>query len=147
LDSTLGFVSLAVSIVLYLLASASEKADREILGEIRKAIKEWEGRMMDASLKMLESRPEIIGAKQALDDTKAKHEVWQSISERIKYVVENPVSGNDSVAQQHMLQLLIDAVVEATKSREISPELYRLMSGIEAHPDKINAQQDQRKTD
>jgi hypothetical protein len=132
---TVGLMSFASAVVFFLLALRSERKNREILDNINKAIQGWHSAMVASNIELLESRPEIVAKRTNLEDTKAKHEFWNNLSERIKYIIEHPASGDESVVQAHKLQLLLDAFKEATKSN-VPPELYMSLMHQQSEPQK-----------
>jgi hypothetical protein len=93
---TVGLMSLAVSIVFFFLARKTEKTNSDILDNINKAIKEWQGRIMDSAIEMLESRTEIMAKRKYLEDAKATQDFCRNISENIKYIIEHHAPGEDS---------------------------------------------------
>lgn len=126
ISTTIGLVSFSVSIVFFFLSSKAEKRNREIIDNINKAIQEWQNKIMASAIDMLESRPEIMGKRIVIEETKVKHDFLTNLSERIKYIIEHPVSGDGAMGQVATLKMLLDSFREATKSN-IPPELYRDM--------------------
>ncbi|MGD0826579.1 MAG: hypothetical protein ABSA09_00625 [Desulfobaccales bacterium] len=53
---TVGLISFISSTVIFYFARKAEKINREILSEITKAIKEWQGKIMDSAVEMLTSK-------------------------------------------------------------------------------------------
>jgi hypothetical protein len=113
---TIGIMSFAGSIVFFFLGRKSEKTNRAILDSINKAINEWQSKLMASTIEILESRPEVIGSRTYLEDSKAKHEFWRSISERIKYIIENPIPGENAKDQVAALNLLLGTFIKVTES-------------------------------
>lgn len=120
---TVGITSLVSSVVFYNFAHKAEQSDREILDNIHKAIQEWQGKIMTSVIEMIESQPVIIASRERLQNTKAKHELLYNILERIKYIIEQPFSKDDSIAQTARLNTLLEAVTNIIKS-DIPPEVW-----------------------
>jgi hypothetical protein len=121
-------MSFAGSIVFFLLGRKSEKTNRAILESINTAIKEWQSKIMASTIEILESRPEVIGSRTTLEDTKAKHEFWKNLSERIQYIIEHPISGENAKDQVAALNLLLGTFIQVTKS-SVPPELLASIMG------------------
>jgi hypothetical protein len=119
----IGLVSFAASIVFFILGAMSERRNTQILADIHGAIQDWQGKIMASNIELLNSRVEIVGAKSHLEDAKAKHEFIHDLSERIKFIVENPSSGEESHAQSHNLKNLLQCFENATKSA-LTPEMF-----------------------
>lgn len=117
-----GLVSFAVSIVFFLIGARTERHNQEILNCINAAIKSWQTEIMTSSIELLNSRVEIVGKKVVLEDAKAKHEFLAQVSERIKYIIENPAPNDLGPTQSHNLKLLFECFENATKS-SLPPEV------------------------
>jgi hypothetical protein len=112
----IGLASLAISFVFYTLGAKAERRNKEILGKIDQAVATWQGKIMESSIELLNSRVEIVGKQAVLENAKTKHEFLRNLSERIKFIVENPASGDLVQAQSYNLQLLLKTFEETTKS-------------------------------
>lgn len=132
-SETVGFISLVVglvsfvaSMVFFVVGSHTEKRNQEILEKINEAIQNWQSQIMDSNIELLESRVEIVGKRVALEEAKAKHIFIEKLSDRVKYIIENPVPEELSPAQAHKLELLLKTFETATKS-SVPPELLEKM--------------------
>ncbi len=112
----IGISSLVLAIVLYIFGALSERRNRRILDTINSAIKEWQTKIMESTIELMESRPEIIGKRAYMEEVKAKTEFLQDLSERIKFIIENQKTDDAAIAQSGNLKILLDFFVEATKS-------------------------------
>ena len=112
----IGVVSFVASVVFFVLAVRTEQRNRVLLDRINAAIQDWQGRIMESSIELLNSRVEIVGKQVALEDAKAKHAFISDLSERVKYIVEHPVATGEGPAQAHQLGQLLGAFESATKS-------------------------------
>lgn len=121
-----GLVSFAASIVFFVVGTRTEQRNQEILEKINAAIQSWQGQIMNSSIELLESRVEIVGKRVALEEAKAKHAFIGELSERVKYIIENPAPEGLSPAQAHQLDLLLKAFEAATKS-SVPPEVLAQM--------------------
>jgi hypothetical protein len=123
-----GLVSLGASVVFFALGARAERRNREILAKIDAAIQNWQGQIMASTIELLNSRVEIVGAKSHLEDAKTKHQFIHDLSERIKYVIEHPASGEEAKAQSSNLQILVQCFESATKSN-LTPEMFAATLG------------------
>jgi hypothetical protein len=119
---TIGLMSLAASIVFFLLARKSERITQDTLDSINKAIQEWQNRIMSSAIEMLESNKDIIGKRAYFEDIKIKHSFWNNISENIKHMIEHPATGEDAKAHYATINLLLGAFLDGTKS-PVPPEI------------------------
>jgi hypothetical protein len=117
-----GLASFILSIVLYIFAAISERRNRHILDAIDSTIKEWQTRIMESTIELMESRPEIVGKRSHMLEIKSKTEFLQNLSERIKFIIENQKTNDAVIAQSGNLKILLDFFVEATKSN-IPPDI------------------------
>lgn len=123
-----GLVSLAASVAFFALGARTERRNRDILEKINAAIQNWQGQIMASSIELLNSRVEIVGAKSHLEEAKTKHQFILDLSERVKYIVEHPASGEEAKAQSHNLQILLQCFQSATKSN-LTPEMFAATLG------------------
>ena len=121
-----GLVSFGASIVFFVVGARTERRNQEILDRINAAIQSWQAEIMASSIELLNSRVEIVGKKVALEDAKAKHAFLEQVSERIKYIIEHPASGDLGPGQSHNLKLLFECFENATKS-SVPPEVLERM--------------------
>lgn len=112
----IGVVSFAASIVFFVLGNRTEQRNQALLDKINAAIQNWQGRIMDSSIELLNSRVEIVGKQVALEDAKAKHAFLSDLSERVKYIVEHPAPEGLGPAQAHQLGQLLNTFEATTKS-------------------------------
>ena len=118
----IGVVSFVASIVFFVLGTKSERRNQDLLNGINEAIQRWQGEIMASSIELLNSRPEIVGKKISLEDAKAKHQFIEQLGERIKYMIENPATGDLGPGQSHNLQVLLGCF-ESTIKSSIPPEV------------------------
>ena len=116
LSLAVGIASLCLSLILYILSAVSERRNRKVLQDIDNAIKQWQTKIMDSAIELMESRPEISGKRVAESDSSAKARFMDELSQRIKYIIENPQIGDDAVSQSGNLNILINCFNETTKS-------------------------------
>ena len=121
-----GVVSFSASIVFFVLGSKSERRNQELLNSINEAIQKWQSRIMESSIELLNSRPEIIAKNVALEESRAKQEFLAQISERIRFMIENPAAGDGAPAQSHTLTQLLQAFEALTKG-PLPPEILAQM--------------------
>jgi uncharacterized protein (DUF3084 family) len=118
-----GLVSLAASVAFFALGTRAERRNVDILEKINAAIQNWQGQIMASSIELLNSRVEIVGAKSHLEEAKTKHQFIHDLSERIKYIIEHPQSGEEAKAQSYNLQILLQSFESATKN-SLTPEMF-----------------------
>lgn len=94
-----GVSSFVASVVFFLTGMRTEHRNRQVLDMIREAVQTWQGRIMDSSIELLNSRVEIVGSKISMEDAKAKQAFIADLSERIRHIVENPAGDAYSQAQ------------------------------------------------
>lgn len=130
----IGVVSFASSIVFFVLGTRSERRSQQLLNSINDAIQRWQSEIMASSIELLNSRPEIAAKNAALQESKSKAAFIEQLSERIRYIIEHPVSGEGSAAQSHALTQLLQGF-EATTKSSVPPELLaQMMMGKQAAP-------------
>lgn len=122
----IGVVSFASSIVFFALGTRSERRSQQLLNSINDAIQRWQSEIMASSIELLNSRPEIAAKNTALQESKSKAAFIEQLGERIRYIVEHPVSGDGSAAQHHALSQLLQSF-EATTKSSVPPELLAQM--------------------
>lgn len=128
LSLAIGISSLILSLILYGLSAVSERRNRKILKDINDAIQQWQTKIMDSAIELMESRPEISGKRAAETDSAAKAKFIEELSQRIKYMVENQRSGEDAVSQSGNLKILLECFNETVKSnipKEAWPEILK----------------------
>ena len=118
-----GLLSFAYSIIIYKQTFKEQQANKDILDKIDNAIKDWHNNIMQSTIELIESQPAIIAKRSHLENSKAKQEIMYNLLERIKYIIEQPFSKEDSITQTARLNTLLDAVTNISKS-EIPPEVY-----------------------
>lgn len=126
-------MSFAASIVFFVVGTRTEQRNQMILEKINAAIQSWQGQIMNSSIELLESRVEIVGKRVALEEAKAKHAFIAELSERVKYIIENPAPEGRSPAQAHQLELLLKAF-EATTKSSVPPEVLAQMAADSKKP-------------
>jgi hypothetical protein len=126
-----GLMSFAYSIVIYKHTRKEQQANKDILDKIDNAIKEWHNKIMQFTIELIESQPTIIAKRSHSENSKAKQEIIYNLLERIKYIIEQPFSKEDSVAQTARLNTLLDTVTNISKS-EIPPEVYTRLAEHQA---------------
>lgn len=128
---TIGVASFASSIVFYVQARNSEQSDRKILDDIHKAISEWQSRIMESAIEMLESRTEIIAKRSHSESAKIRNDFLLSLIENVNYIVAHFSSSENTEAQLTQLKLVLDACKEITKSNvpsippDVIADIYR----------------------
>ena len=121
-----GVVSFVASIVFFVLGTRSERRSQQLLNSINNAIQRWQSEIMASSIELLNSRPEIAAKNAALQESKSKAFFIEQLSERIRHIIENPVSGEGGPAQSHTLSQLLQSFEAITKS-SVPPELLAQM--------------------
>lgn len=122
----IGVVSFVASIVFFVLGTRSERRSQQLLNNINDAIQRWQSEIMASSIELLNSRPEIAAKNAALQESKSKAAFVEQLSERIRYIIEHPVSGESGAAQSHALSQLLQSFEGTTKS-SVPPELLAQM--------------------
>lgn len=117
-----GVVSFVSSIVFFVLGSKSERRNQELLNSINEAIQRWQGEIMASSIELLNSRPEIVAKNAALQESTSKAAFIEQLGERVRYIIEHPVTGDGGPAQSHALEQLLRAYEAAYKS-SLPPEV------------------------
>lgn len=113
---TVGLMSLAASIVFYILASKAEQSDREIINNINKAINEWQSKIMESTIELITSQPTIIAKQSNLENAKSKHESVLNLLNQIKHIVENPIPDDITKPQQlATLNIICDTIIKLLK--------------------------------
>jgi dGTP triphosphohydrolase len=118
----IGVVSFVASIVFFILGSRSERRNQDLLNNINEAIQRWQADIMASSVELLNSRPEIVAKNACLKESESKAAFVQQLSERVRYIIEHPESGEGGPAQSHALGQLLQAF-EATTKSSLPPEL------------------------
>lgn len=107
-----GIVSFVASIIFFLVGAKSERRNQDLLNKINEAIQRWQSGIMESSIDLLNSRPEIVAKNTAVEETRGKQEFIRELSERIRYVVERSEGPH---AQSHALTQLLETFEKATK--------------------------------
>lgn len=128
-----GVVSFVASIVFFVLGSRSERRNQELLNNINEAIHRWQGEIMASSIELLNSRPEIVAKTASLQESTSKAAFIEQLGERIRYIIEHPVTGDGGAAQSHALGQLLHAFEGATKS-SLPPELIARLAMAQQAP-------------
>ena len=114
------------SVVLSIWYAASAKKDAEtaqsVLTQINSAIAGWQNQLNDSAVQMLNSRIEVVGARSHAQDTEMKSKLLESLSERVKHIVEHPASGADAETQLRTLNLLTQTIQALTRG-SVTPEV------------------------
>lgn len=133
----IGFVSFIASIVFFVLGTRSERRNQQLLNSINDAIQRWQSEIMASSIELLNSRPEIAAKNAALQESKSKAAFIEQLSERVRYIIEHPISGEGSAAQSHALNQLLQSVENINKS-SVPPELLvqMMMNNQTTKPDE-----------
>jgi hypothetical protein len=122
-----GIVSFAASVVFFVLGLRSEHRNQQLLNSINDAIQRWQTKIMESSIELLNSRPEIVAKNTLLQDSKSKSTFLEQLSERIRYIIEHPVAGEEGFMQFYALNQLLQAFFTATKS-SLPPEILAQMA-------------------
>jgi len=127
-----------------------QQISKEILGKIEAAIKDWHDKIMQSTIKLIESQPAIIAAQSQLEDSKIKYEAVISLLDRIKHIAENPLPEKDAKPQIAALNLLLEALPKILRSlpeEAYSKIVERLERQGKKHPEQNQSSPNQSKKD
>lgn len=116
-----GLVSFGASIVFFVVGRKTQEQNQGTLEKINEAIQSWQGKIMESSLELLESRVEIVGKRVALEEAKTKQAFLAELSARVKYLIEELPPEKFTPAQSHQLDTLLkafDAMTRGSLSQE-----------------------------
>jgi len=148
---TFGAMSLPASFVFFILARKEAKNNRDILDNINKAIREWQSKIMETAIEIMESDPKTVANKMLSEQRKAESLFMNNLSERIKYIVENLKPNEESQGQFASLKLLLETFLSFKKlsKTDIPPEILAniIKEQDKNQPAKTKSDQSQSKKD
>lgn len=123
-----GLVSFGASIAFFVVGRKTEEQNQHTLAKINEAIHTWQGKVMDSSINLLESRAEIVAARVAQEEARAKQAFLADISARVKFLVEELPPDKFTPAQSHQLDTLLKAFDAMTRGSLPPEALERIVS-------------------
>lgn len=89
------YLSLALAIVFWILTTIQAFNAKRTLNDIKNNIITWQGRLNDASINLISSRPEIIAKETLLEEAKSLVEYSSQLNEQIKKLSSTKTSTDE----------------------------------------------------
>jgi len=103
----IAYLSLALSILFWLLSSKQASDARKTLDEIRSAVISWQSELNNATINIITSRPEVIAKETAIAETKSMSEFSSNLAKLIEESALSKPEG-DTEYQLKVLDKLLD---------------------------------------
>ncbi len=103
----IAYLSLALSILFWLLSSKQASDARKTLNEIKSAVISWQSELNNATINIITSRPEVIAKESAMAETKSMSEFSSNLTKLIEESALSKPEG-DTEYQLKVLDKLLD---------------------------------------
>lgn len=112
------FAVVSFGLSFWFAASAKKDAERAqtILDSVNRAIEEWQRRLMESTINILDSTPQVIDGKRATAKLEAARELIVSLRVSMEAAVMNPQGGASGHTQTENLKIIAEQIDKLLKS-------------------------------